>query len=45
MTCPYFVGVLIALGGQAASEDDTEMLRKQRVKRAKQFTLKEDGLI
>ena len=45
MACPYFSDVLIALGGGKQLEDDSETRRKQRAKRAKQFTLEDDGLI
>ena len=44
-TCPYFAEVLTALGGHDPPANDTERMRQQRTKRARQFSLEEDGLI
>ena len=43
--CQYFSDMLIVLGGGNQPQDDSETRRKQHAKRAKQFTLEDDGLI
>ena len=44
-SCTYFSDMLVALGGQDPPADDSEMKQKGRTKRARHYTLEDDGLI
>ena len=44
-SCPYFSDLLMALGCQDLPADDSEIKQKGHTKRARQYTLEDDGLI